>query len=60
MQAGGRCLSFSELDITIATYLFWFNVFNSFLGGVLGSALVQQVRVAESHNKHSTDLSVQY
>lgn len=39
----GQCFSLSDLDRRIAGHLFSFALFNVFLGGVAGSAIVQQV-----------------
>eukprot|EP00798_Chlamydomonas_sp_ICE-L_P017208 gene17208-23528_t len=44
--ANAQCWSLSEMDICIAKYLFQFSVFTVFLGGVLGSAIVQQVNIS--------------
>jgi hypothetical protein len=38
---GGQCFSFSAVDRNIADWLFLFAVFNVFLGGMVGSSLVQ-------------------
>lgn len=40
-QASGRCYSLSGVDRLLAAHLFVYSVFNAFLGGVVGSAIVQ-------------------
>eukprot|EP00798_Chlamydomonas_sp_ICE-L_P013783 gene13783-19691_t len=43
VQATGRCFSLSQLDQGIGAWFFHFQVWNSFLGGVLGSAITQTI-----------------
>eukprot|EP00798_Chlamydomonas_sp_ICE-L_P014458 gene14458-20470_t len=42
VQATGRSVSLSHLDIQIGAWLVAFQVFNYFLGGVVGSSIAQQ------------------
>ena len=43
LQAGGRCVSLSQVDRAISQWIWFFAAFNSFLGGVVGSTVVSQV-----------------
>ncbi len=45
-QASRRCASLSEVDRSIARYMFYFAVFNVFLGGVVGSTIIQGINSA--------------
>ncbi|KAG2500669.1 hypothetical protein HYH03_001435 [Edaphochlamys debaryana] len=46
VTASRQCLSLSSTDRTIARYVFLFAVFNVFLGGVIGSTIVQGINTA--------------
>ncbi|CAG9467254.1 unnamed protein product [Pedinophyceae sp. YPF-701] len=48
LLAAGRALSLSELDRQVLGFGFWWSVLNVFVGGLLGSTILQQVeRVVE-------------
>ncbi|GLC55507.1 hypothetical protein PLESTB_000995000 [Pleodorina starrii] len=48
IQASGTAFSLSAVDQQLAANLFLYDTFNAFLGGVVGSALIQGLRTALS------------
>ncbi|PNW73839.1 hypothetical protein CHLRE_13g574850v5 [Chlamydomonas reinhardtii] len=46
VQASRQARSLSEADRSVAKYIFYFDVFNVFLGGVVGSTIIQGVNSA--------------